>query len=473
MNTNSLNIAATQTMAQDAWPAKLPDTHGPRKSNAPTFHHLVVKQQQDDVAMATKQASRYAHRHPAHAAENKPVAGNTPMPKPVTGSREPKPVIQAEAAKETPDTANAPVPKPVIKADAAKEQSAEQSTQVLTQDGLQALLGVQAAQAAQAGTEFNATINTLSSNSGDGKTQSENPVQQIAGEQAAKQEQPAAGKQGTQAAEAAKEPLKNEQALQEGNAANGFMRRMARVDAPKNDKNATEAAATDHLPAGTPENTDTAAAETPELFSLLSPSNDADAQLPTAPKAQAQEGQKQQSPAMQANIPANTNSTAFASAVQHESAPHLTAQAAGAAGTDSTAAGQAARMRAADPAEPFEHVSPIMKGGTSLAVKLEPEGMGKLDINVSLHDGKLHTQINVQNDATRELLTTNMQKLMDTLMQEGLSVGGFNVSLQKNDNREWAAENRQAYTAKPESPSVASIASAGRPAGNGLVNLFI
>lgn len=85
--------------------------------------------------------------------------------------------------------------------------------------------------------------------------------------------------------------------------------------------------------------------------------------------------------------------------------------------------------------EHLERPFHIVQDGNRLTVSLEPDGMGKLDINLSLEKGVLHAHVHVQDEQARSLMENNMRQLIETLTREGLNVGGFMVSLGKNNAR--------------------------------------
>jgi flagellar hook-length control protein FliK len=115
----------------------------------------------------------------------------------------------------------------------------------------------------------------------------------------------------------------------------------------------------------------------------------------------------------------------------------------------------------------------IIKEGTRLAVKLEPEGLGKLDINVNLKNGMIHTQISVQDDATKTLIDNNIHQIVDALLKEGLSVGGFSVSLRQGENGARTADNNREYGEPVTAVSPAVVGESARAAVRGLVNIFV
>ncbi|MBF0516874.1 MAG: flagellar hook-length control protein FliK [Nitrospirae bacterium] len=85
----------------------------------------------------------------------------------------------------------------------------------------------------------------------------------------------------------------------------------------------------------------------------------------------------------------------------------------------------------------------LRKTDTSVEVKLEPEGMGKLDISVNVQKGVLNANITASDATSKGIIEKNLHEIVNALAKEGLSVGGFTVSLKdrggsfkdgKNDN---------------------------------------
>jgi flagellar hook-length control protein FliK len=127
-----------------------------------------------------------------------------------------------------------------------------------------------------------------------------------------------------------------------------------------------------------------------------------------------------------------------------------------------------------DAAELFDSAALIMKDGTRLAVRLEPEGLGKLDINVSLEKGMVNTQIQVSDAATKALLENNMQHIVNSLLNEGLAVGGFSVGM--DNGASWnrtADEGRAAGRGRDDAPTTAAIETSMRNTVQGQLSIFV
>lgn len=94
---------------------------------------------------------------------------------------------------------------------------------------------------------------------------------------------------------------------------------------------------------------------------------------------------------------------------------------------------------------PFLHSRPLNSGrvdnvpyvgrdGNGFIVTLEPDGLGKLNIHLNLDNGSINVEINVSNDSTKNLIESNIRHIVDSLLKEGLSVGGLSVQL---DSGRW------------------------------------
>lgn len=79
--------------------------------------------------------------------------------------------------------------------------------------------------------------------------------------------------------------------------------------------------------------------------------------------------------------------------------------------------------------------------GTTLRVAIEPDGMGVLEIELTLEKGIVNAHILASESAGKNFLDNNLSNILNTLLREGLNVGKFSVSLGDrkngtNDNNE-------------------------------------
>jgi flagellar hook-length control protein FliK len=91
----------------------------------------------------------------------------------------------------------------------------------------------------------------------------------------------------------------------------------------------------------------------------------------------------------------------------------------------------------------------LSREGNQLSITLKPEGLGKLDINLSLDRGLLNAQIHVSDPAIKTLLENNLQQLVNSLTHEGLSVDGFSVSLRNNGSGQEQAQDPNGFLKQP------------------------
>jgi flagellar hook-length control protein FliK len=93
-------------------------------------------------------------------------------------------------------------------------------------------------------------------------------------------------------------------------------------------------------------------------------------------------------------------------------------------------------QRAMEMTLPQDQVFTIKRNGpSSLEVSLEPDGLGKLNIELKLTDHHLHAQIMVNDSIGKKLIENNLPQLLSELGKEGLQIGEFSVSL-KNQGRD-------------------------------------
>jgi flagellar hook-length control protein FliK len=69
-------------------------------------------------------------------------------------------------------------------------------------------------------------------------------------------------------------------------------------------------------------------------------------------------------------------------------------------------------------------------GDASIRVSLEPDGIGKIDIELVLNRGVINAQINTSETVGKEFIEKNLHNILSSLINEGLNIGSFSVSLQ-------------------------------------------
>jgi flagellar hook-length control protein FliK len=131
------------------------------------------------------------------------------------------------------------------------------------------------------------------------------------------------------------------------------------------------------------------------------------------------------------------------------------------------------RLQAAHSAEPVDHTFSIVRHGNHLAVQIEPGGLGKIDINLSLEQGLVNARIHVADPATRNLIENNMQQILDALLKEGVSVGGLSVALKQNGARDGANSGERGDSPDSSEAAPQAMSGAASPAPRGRVNIFV
>lgn len=72
----------------------------------------------------------------------------------------------------------------------------------------------------------------------------------------------------------------------------------------------------------------------------------------------------------------------------------------------------------------------ISKGSGRIRISLEPENLGKLDMDIVIRENKVQIVLTAENRTVQQTLQGNVEQLKDALRQQGLEVNGFNVLLQ-------------------------------------------
>ena len=114
------------------------------------------------------------------------------------------------------------------------------------------------------------------------------------------------------------------------------------------------------------------------------------------------------------------------------------------------------------------------KSDTSVEVTLSPPGVGKLDIEVVLAKGVINANIVAADSKGMEAIERSLPRIVQMLADEGIAVGGFNVSLKGGGYGE--REAQQAEDRTPESDSVISVApevARSSVTTSGLVSIFV
>ncbi|MBF0486642.1 MAG: flagellar hook-length control protein FliK [Nitrospirae bacterium] len=104
----------------------------------------------------------------------------------------------------------------------------------------------------------------------------------------------------------------------------------------------------------------------------------------------------------------------------------------------------------------------MRKGDTSIEVKLEPDGMGKLDIHVNVEKGVLNANISASDASAKGIIEKNLHEIVGALAKEGLTVGGFTVSLKdRGGNFKEGKNENSANKSQKEQRQIQPVAVSG------------
>jgi hypothetical protein len=110
------------------------------------------------------------------------------------------------------------------------------------------------------------------------------------------------------------------------------------------------------------------------------------------------------------------------------------------------------------------------KGDASIEVSLEPEGMGKIDIELTLDRGLINAQINASEIIGKEIIERNLYAILSSLIDEGLNIGSFSVSL-RNRQDEMNGNNRE-ETSKTL-PAIKPVQTPFALSQNRIISIFV
>ena len=71
----------------------------------------------------------------------------------------------------------------------------------------------------------------------------------------------------------------------------------------------------------------------------------------------------------------------------------------------------------------------------SITLILDPKELGKVKLNLDLIDKIIHARFEVENEAVRKVLESQMSQLSNNLQNMGLQVGSYSVALSNNENK--------------------------------------
>jgi len=110
------------------------------------------------------------------------------------------------------------------------------------------------------------------------------------------------------------------------------------------------------------------------------------------------------------------------------------------------------------------------KGDASIEVSLEPEGLGKIDIELTLDRGIVNAQITTSEIISKEIIERNLHTILSSLTDEGLNIGSFSVSLR---NRQGNMSESNGKEAQKTLPAIKEIRIPVRLADSRMISIFV
>jgi flagellar hook-length control protein FliK len=124
-------------------------------------------------------------------------------------------------------------------------------------------------------------------------------------------------------------------------------------------------------------------------------------------------------------------------------------------------------------------VDQIERGQWKIEMRLRPESLGRIEVELKMHAGGLDALFSAENAVTRELISQGSGKLKDSLTQTGMTVA--DVSVSGDQNRQSGGNSTPGNSAKPafglagRKPSSVETVSAAvkdEPAANDGLNVW-
>jgi flagellar hook-length control protein FliK len=69
------------------------------------------------------------------------------------------------------------------------------------------------------------------------------------------------------------------------------------------------------------------------------------------------------------------------------------------------------------------------RGTSRIKISLDPPNLGELKVDLSVRDRVLHGSLQAESPAAKEMILSHLQSLKDSLAEQGIQVGEFQVSV--------------------------------------------
>lgn len=119
----------------------------------------------------------------------------------------------------------------------------------------------------------------------------------------------------------------------------------------------------------------------------------------------------------------------------------------------------------------------VAKSGKEFIVTLEPEGLGKLNIQLSMDHGFINIKINVSNGVVKAFIENNIHSMVDLLLNDGINIGGLSINIGNGKGNWDEGYEYRAFRGNITIPGVERVYASG-PQGfyrgsSGLVSIFV
>ncbi len=109
------------------------------------------------------------------------------------------------------------------------------------------------------------------------------------------------------------------------------------------------------------------------------------------------------------------------------------------------------------------------KESNFIEISLKPEGIGKLNIHLTLDNGMVHAKVDAFEIAGRDIINKNINDIVKVLLDEGINIGSFSINLKekKGESLEYSNDLRSFNDSK-ERTDMPVISS-----GKYIINIFV
>ncbi len=115
----------------------------------------------------------------------------------------------------------------------------------------------------------------------------------------------------------------------------------------------------------------------------------------------------------------------------------------------------------------------VQKGDASIELTLQPDGIGKLEIEMVSAKGVINAYIGASDPIGKELIENNLQGIMDALAKEGINIGGFSVFLRDKKGGMNSESGEKKIVFNKEDKEVKAVSSTNNTGRSSKVNIVV